>query len=123
MQWKVFTLPREHDVGVAFITYFVSQVFCAEYPVFLKEHEAGMYRVPVYFACKSLAELPLFVVTPLIFTTCVYFLVGLTAGLGKFLAACGVTVLVANAACSFGEKNPSFFFFWSHQCRFEGSFH
>ncbi|CAG0920875.1 unnamed protein product [Notodromas monacha] len=77
-------------------------VFCSEYPIFLKEHEAGMYRVTVYFACKSLAELPLFIVSPLIFSTCVYFLIGLTSGVKNFLTTCGVAVLVANAACSFG---------------------
>lgn len=32
------------------------QTFPPEYPVFLREHYDGMYRVDIYFLCKTMAE-------------------------------------------------------------------
>jgi hypothetical protein len=35
---------------------FFSQTFCVELPIFLREHNNGMYRVDIYFVSKMLAE-------------------------------------------------------------------
>jgi hypothetical protein len=35
---------------------FFSQTFCVELPIFLREHNNGMYRVDTYFVSKMLAE-------------------------------------------------------------------
>jgi hypothetical protein len=35
---------------------FFSQTFCVELPIFLREHNNGMYRVDTYFISKMLAE-------------------------------------------------------------------
>ena len=48
-----------------------------ELPIFLREHFNGMYRTDVYFLCKQLAEFPIFVITPIMFTAIFYFMVGL----------------------------------------------
>ncbi|XP_011645073.1 protein white isoform X3 [Pogonomyrmex barbatus] len=55
----------------------VINVFCAELPIFLREHKNGMYRTDVYFICKTLAEAPIFLAIPLIFTAIVYPMIGL----------------------------------------------
>lgn len=80
----------------------VINVFCTEKPVFLREHFNGMYRVDVYFLCKTLAEVPVFAAMPLIFTCVTYYLVGLNPNVWRFLVTNIVVVLVANVAVSFG---------------------
>jgi hypothetical protein len=91
----VTSIKLEPDVTV--------QVFCTEKPVFLREHFNGMYRVDVYFLCKTLAEVPVFAAMPLIFTCVTYYLVGLNPNVWRFLVTNIVVVLVANVAVSFGK--------------------
>jgi hypothetical protein len=81
------------------------QVFCAEMPIFLREHFNGMYRVDVYFLCKTLAEVPVFAALPIIFTCITYYLVGLNPSFLRFIVANVVVMLVANVAVSFGKFN------------------
>ncbi|RZB77475.1 ABC transmembrane transporter white, partial [Asbolus verrucosus] len=78
------------------------KVFCAELQVFLREHRNGMYRTDVYFLCKTLAEAPVFVTIPILFTAVCYFMIGLNSEGIRFFIACGILVLVANVAISFG---------------------
>ncbi|XP_008554320.1 protein white [Microplitis demolitor] len=80
----------------------VITVFCAELPIFLREHRNGMYRTEIYFICKTLAEAPIFIAVPLLFTSIVYPLIGLYPGVDHFLITAGVMTLVANVATSFG---------------------
>ncbi|KAH0946841.1 hypothetical protein HN011_008567 [Eciton burchellii] len=80
----------------------VINVFCAELPIFLREHRNGMYRTDVYFICKTLAEAPIFLAVPLIFTIVVYPMIGLYPDVKHFLVACAIIALVANVATSFG---------------------
>jgi hypothetical protein len=81
------------------------QVFCAEMPVFLREHFNGMYRVDVYFLCKTLAEVPVFAAIPIIFTCITYYLVGLNPSVQRFFVANIIIMLVANVAVSLGKLN------------------
>lgn len=53
----------------------VINVITMELPIFLREHFNGMYRTDVYFITKQLAELPLFLLTPLIFVGILYYMV------------------------------------------------
>ncbi|GFG38120.1 hypothetical protein Cfor_07570, partial [Coptotermes formosanus] len=80
----------------------VINVFCSEMPVFLREHFNGMYRVDVYFLCKTLAEVPVFAAMPLVFTCVTYYLVGLNPSILRFFVTNVIVVLVANVAVSFG---------------------
>ncbi|KAB0792488.1 hypothetical protein PPYR_04282 [Photinus pyralis] len=80
----------------------VINVFCQELPVFLREHKNGMYRTDVYFLCKTLAELPLFVALPLLTVAICYYTIGLNPYVSRFLIAAGILVLIANTAVSFG---------------------
>ncbi|XP_049807634.1 protein white-like [Schistocerca nitens] len=80
----------------------VINVFCSELPVFSREHLNGMYRTDVYFLSKTLAELPIFIVIPLIFTSVSYYMVGFNPDPQRFAVATLIVILVANVATSFG---------------------
>lgn len=80
----------------------VANTFPIELPIFLREYGIGLYRVDVYFFCKMVAELPLFVFIPVLFTAVVYFMVGLYESVDAFFICCGVLILVANISVSFG---------------------
>jgi len=80
----------------------VVNVFCQELPIFLRDHFNGMYRTDTYFLAKQLAELPLFLLTPLLFVVIMYFMVGLNAQADKFFICCGIVELVVQVVVSFG---------------------
>ncbi|PVD37707.1 hypothetical protein C0Q70_00307 [Pomacea canaliculata] len=50
--------------------------FPSEVPIFLREYGSGLYRVDVYFLSKILAELPTFIVFPLMYITVDYWMMG-----------------------------------------------
>ncbi|CAG2065407.1 unnamed protein product, partial [Timema podura] len=79
----------------------VINVFCAELPVFKREHFNGMYRTDVYFLCKTIAEIPVFIVIPVIFISISYYMIGLSPGPERFWMAVIILTLVANVATSF----------------------
>lgn len=67
-----------------------------------------MYRTDIYFLCKTLADLPVYVVFPFIFVTIPYYAIGLNPEAERFFIACGIVILVANVATSFGKKEINF---------------
>jgi ATP-binding cassette, subfamily G (WHITE), eye pigment precursor transporter len=75
----------------------------------MREHANGMYRADVYFLCKTLAEIPIFIAIPVLFTTVTYFMIGLANEPYKFLNTALIVTLVANVATSFGKYIFSFF--------------
>merc|ERR1719433_1464505 len=80
----------------------VVNVFCMELPIFLREHFNGMYRTDVYYICKQVAELPLFIITPVMFVTIYYFMVGMNLEVDRFFWCCLICVLVTQVVVSFG---------------------
>lgn len=90
-----------------------AQVFCAELPIFLREQRNGMYRTDVYFICKTLAEAPIFLAIPFIFTVIVYPMIGLYPDVKHFFIAAAVVALVANVATSFGKIHWEMIVFFS----------
>ncbi|CAG2164007.1 unnamed protein product [Oppiella nova] len=80
----------------------VVTTFCIELPVFLREHNNGMYRVSAYFLSKILAELPSFMFNPLLYVSIFYWMVGLNSGIKEFCICVAICLLVADTACSFG---------------------
>lgn len=80
----------------------VINVFCGELPVFLRESRSQLYRPDTFFLGKTIAELPLFLLTPVLFTSIVYPMVGLLPGFDHFLLAVAIVTLIANTATSFG---------------------
>lgn len=77
-------------------------VFPVELPVFLREHKNGMYRTDVYYLAKTLSEIPIFIITPLLLITISYWMIGLNDSFVRFLICYGIMVLVTNVAVSFG---------------------
>lgn len=74
-------------------------------PVFLREHRSRLYRTDAYFLGKSLAEFPLFMLVPLLFTAIAYPMVGLRPTASNFGIALAIIVLVANVSTSFGKRH------------------
>lgn len=79
-----------------------SQTFCMELPIFLRDHNNAIYRTSAYFWAKTVAELPVFIVLPIVFVSIFYWMVGLNSGLIQFLNCVLISILVANCAGSFG---------------------
>lgn len=67
------------------------------------EHQNGMYRTDVYFLGKTIAELPIFMFLPILFTAVCYYLIGLNGDVSSFFITCGILTLVANVSTSFGK--------------------
>ena len=80
-------------------------MFCTELPILLREHFKGMYRVDAYFLTRQLAELPPFIISPLIFLGIFYFMIGLNPEFERFLIACAVVLLMVQVVMSFGGCN------------------
>lgn len=80
----------------------VINVFAAEVPVFLREKRSRLFRVDTYFLGKTIAEVPLFLAVPFVFTSITYPMIGLQSGVSHYLTTLLVVVLVANVATSFG---------------------
>ena len=70
--------------------------------IFLHEHSAGLYHVSVYYFAKALAELPYFILMPILLMTLVYWMIGLYDDLVTFLYANLILILVTNTASGFG---------------------
>ena len=54
-------------------------IFPDERPVFLREVNNNMYSVTPYFLAKQISELPLNILTPIVFGAMCYFLIGLNS--------------------------------------------
>uniref|UniRef100_T1JB21 ABC transporter domain-containing protein n=1 Tax=Strigamia maritima TaxID=126957 RepID=T1JB21_STRMM len=80
----------------------VIHVFCSELPIFLREHSSGLYGSGVYFFSKTFADQFIFIITPIIFTTTAYWLIGFNPNISKFFITCLIFILVANASSSYG---------------------
>ncbi|XP_048586785.1 protein white isoform X2 [Nematostella vectensis] len=77
-------------------------VFPIELPVFLRDHKNGMYRTDVYFLCKTLTELPIFIISPFLISVIPYWMIGLQSEFTRFLICFVVLMLVTNTAVSIG---------------------
>ncbi|XP_074659151.1 protein white-like isoform X2 [Tubulanus polymorphus] len=80
----------------------VISVFPTEMPLYFRDYSNGMYRPIIYFTCKSLAELPIFIGLPALFVVVSYWMVGLYPDAGKFFVCLVTVIIVANTAVSFG---------------------
>ncbi|XP_020900669.1 protein white isoform X3 [Exaiptasia diaphana] len=77
-------------------------VFPAELPVFLRDHKNGMYRTDVYFLSKTFAEVPIFILSPLVLTAIAYWMIGLRPEFLPFVYAFCILTLLTNVALSYG---------------------
>ncbi|KAI8777536.1 protein white, partial [Biomphalaria glabrata] len=80
----------------------VVTTFPSELYIFLREYGTGLYRVDTYYLTKSLAEVPLVIVTTILFVAITYWMIGLYSSLESYLVANGVLMLVGTNAISLG---------------------
>ena len=76
----------------------VANIFCAEIPIFLREQQNNMYRIDLYFVTKQLAELPFFLITPILFNVIFYWMVGLNPNAERFVISTFSTILVTEVS-------------------------
>ncbi|CAD5216680.1 unnamed protein product [Bursaphelenchus xylophilus] len=78
-------------------------VFTEELPILMRETHAYVYRISIYFLAKNIAELPQYLLLPLVYSTIVYFMTGvmpITAD--KLLNFCLICIMMCNTATSVG---------------------
>lgn len=63
-----------------------------------------MYRTDVYFLAKQIADLPLFVITPVLFMAIYYYMVNLNNEIDRFLMAILINVMIVQTASAIGKK-------------------
>nr|QNH67970.1 ATP-binding cassette transporter subfamily G-like protein 4 [Brachionus plicatilis] len=81
----------------------VINTFPVEIPIFLREHQNGLYMVLPYYLSKVVVDLPKFILLPFIFITINYWMSNLNNDVGRFFICVGIVILVANAAVAFGS--------------------
>ncbi|EFO83464.1 hypothetical protein GCK72_010816 [Caenorhabditis remanei] len=75
-------------------------VITAELPIVLRENANGVYRTSAYFLAKNIAELPQYIILPVLYNTIVYWLSGLYPNFWNYCFASLVTILITNVAIS-----------------------
>lgn len=68
----------------------------------MRETRSRLYRCDTYFLGKTIAELPLFLTVPFVFTSIAYPLIGLRPGVDHYFIALALVTLIANVSTSFG---------------------
>jgi ABC-type multidrug transport system ATPase subunit len=76
-------------------------IFPDERPVFLREANNNMYKVSAYFWAKIVSEFPSSLLTPVVFGSIVYYIIGLNDAEWKFLTFLGILFLIYNAASGY----------------------
>ncbi|KAG1709785.1 Protein white [Nymphon striatum] len=80
----------------------IINTFTPELGVFRREHWNGMYRTDTYFLSKTFAEMPLYLILPMIYGSIVYWMSGMNPDPIRFGIYLGVCVLTANTSLSAG---------------------
>jgi len=78
-------------------------VFCSELPVLYREYFNGAYRISAYFITKQVADLPVFLVTPVIFISIIYWMVGMNDDVERYLLSCLIILVLVQVVISFGK--------------------
>merc|ERR1712150_124953 len=80
----------------------VVNVFCMELGIFMREHFNGMYRTDTYYITRQMAEMPIQILSPLIFTAIFYWMVGMNSDPMRFIIACLINILLVQVVVGFG---------------------
>ena len=60
----------------------------------MREHFNGMYRTDTYYITRQMAEMPVQILSPVIFTCIFYWMVGMNPDPVRFLIACLINILL-----------------------------
>ncbi|KAI6234708.1 CRE-WHT-4 protein [Aphelenchoides fujianensis] len=94
------------DLNLLFLFPSIHEI-TAEFPVMSHEHESGHFSASAYFVAKSLAELPEFTILSLVYSSIVYWMVGLEPNAENFGIFCLLNVLQSWAAISIGSSSQA----------------
>jgi ABC-type multidrug transport system ATPase subunit/ABC-type multidrug transport system permease subunit len=81
----------------------VVQSYTREYPIFYKEYDDAVYRVPPYYFAKFVTELPLFAITTLLQVTITYWMANLYGSAKRFFIFTGIIILTSFASIGLGS--------------------
>uniref|UniRef100_A0ABM0MXH1 ABC transporter G family member 3-like n=1 Tax=Saccoglossus kowalevskii TaxID=10224 RepID=A0ABM0MXH1_SACKO len=73
-----------------------------EMPIFTKENNSGMYRIDVYFLTKILSQIPAFFTISVLYTTFLYWIMGLTPLIERYLICVLLCVMITDALTAIG---------------------
>ena len=65
---------------------------------------ALVFRTEIYFIDRQLAELPVFILAPFIFTSIFYWMVGFNPAFEAYATAIGLSLLMTQAVTGFGNS-------------------
>ena len=65
-----------------------------ELGIFMREHFNGMYRTDTYYITRQMAEMPIQILSPILFTSIFYWMVGMNPDISRFLIACLINILL-----------------------------
>ena len=65
-----------------------------ELGIFMRDHFNGMYRTDTYYLTRQMAEMPIQILSPIIFTSIFYWMVGMNPDISRFLMACVINILL-----------------------------
>ncbi|KAI8322916.1 hypothetical protein GQ54DRAFT_332885 [Martensiomyces pterosporus] len=80
----------------------VVNVFAGERMVFLREWQAGYYTLPSYFIAKNIVELPIQIVSPILYACISYWLLGFRRDGARFLLYMVVCIVLSLCGFSCG---------------------
>ncbi|GAB1605630.1 hypothetical protein Ahia01_000845300, partial [Argonauta hians] len=89
------------NIGIS-SQFMVINTFPSELPVLVQEFKSKIYSIHTYFISKTLADIPIQIVLPILFNLIVYWMTGLRHDFPTFIFACLILIINSNIAASFG---------------------
>jgi len=80
----------------------VLQVFPLELPIFLREYTSGAYRTDSYFLARTMCEIPIQFVFPIIYGAITWWMVGFNDSATRFFCFLFLLIVATNASISLG---------------------
>ncbi|XP_074102486.1 protein scarlet-like [Cotesia typhae] len=99
VQGVLFILVTENAF---FPMYATLSLFPQEFPLFIREHRAGMYPTHLYYISRMVSLVPGLIIEPVLFTMIVYWLVGLRSSIEAFGLTLLVTICTMNVSTACG---------------------
>lgn len=104
----LFFVTINQSFGALFNTI---NTFVEEKPIVMRERQSFSFHLSAYYITKVLTAMPIDIMTPLLFSCIVYWIVGLNPDPEAFLIFCGITLSVTLGAIGIGfcvgSKAPS----------------
>ena len=73
-----------------------------DFPLLVREHFDGLYKVSAYFIARVISYLPIFILDGVFMLTIAYWMIGLAPSLGAFLTHLAIGILIEQSAAAFG---------------------